>query len=181
MYKILVTYASKYGSTREIAERVGQVLGQAGLQVEILPVNGVCDLSAFQAVVLGRAIYIDKWPKEAAQFLRSHERELAERSVWLFSSGPTGEGNAVDLVKGKRLPAELEPVVERIRPRDVTVFHGHINPAKVNFIEKWAIKNFKKKPFGDYRDWNAIAAWANNVADSVKKAEVSRALSSPAK
>jgi menaquinone-dependent protoporphyrinogen oxidase len=178
MNKSLVTYASKYGSTREIAEKIGEVLSQAGLPADVLPVNDVRDLSAYEAVVLGSAIYIDKWPKEAVRFLQSHERELAERAVWLFSSGPTGEGNAVDLVEGKRLPAEIEPVVDRIHPRDVTVFHGHINPAKMNFIEKWAIKNLKKKPFGDFRDWNAIAAWAKDVAGAVKKAEMSSALSS---
>ena len=169
MNKILLTYASKYGSTREIAERISDMLCQAGLQVDVFPINGTLDLSAYPAVILGSAIYIGKWQKEAVQFLQSHERELAERSVWLFSSGPTGEGNAVHLVEGKRLPAELEPVVGRIRPRDVTVFHGNINQTKINFIEKWAIKNLKKKPFGDYRDWNAIAAWAKNIADAMNR------------
>jgi menaquinone-dependent protoporphyrinogen oxidase len=178
MKKILVTYASKYGSTREIAERVGQVLDQAGLQVDVLPVNNGQDLSAYQAVIVGSAIYIDKWPKEAVRFLQSHERELAARSVWLFSSGPTGEGNPVDLVEGKCLPAELKPVVDRIHPRDVTVFHGHINPARMNTIEKWAIKNLKKKPFGDFRDWNMIEEWAIFVAAAVMSAETSGALPS---
>ncbi len=167
MNKILVTYASKYGSTREIAERIGAVLCRAGLQAHVLPVKDAQDLSAYQAVILGSAVYIGKWQKEAVQFVRSHERELAERPVWLFSSGPTGQGSPVDLVEGQRLPAELEPVVDRIRPRDVAVFHGNIDPGKINFTEKWAIKNFKKKPFGDFRDWNAIAAWASQVADAI--------------
>ncbi len=169
MNNILVTYSSKYGSTREIAGRIGEVLCQAGLQVDVLPVNGIHDLSSYQAVILGSAIYIGKWQKEAVQFLQSHEQELAERPVWLFSSGPTGEGNPVDLVEGKRLPAEVEPVAERIHPRDVAVFHGNIDPGKINFTEKWAIKNFKKKPFGDFRDWNAIAAWASIVADTINR------------
>src|SRR5512140_1844251 len=81
MNKVLVTYASKYGSTREIAERVGEILGQAGLQVDVLPIICARDLSAYPVVVLGSAIYIGKWPKEAVEFLRSHERALAERSV----------------------------------------------------------------------------------------------------
>ncbi len=167
MNNILVAYASKYGSTREIAERIGAVLGRAGLQAHVLPVKDAQDLSAYQAVILGSAVYIGKWQKEAVEFVRSHERELTERSVWLFSSGPTGEGNAVDLVEGKRLPAELEPVVARIHPHDVAVFHGNIDPTRINFTEKWAVKNIKKKPFGDFRDWTAIAAWAGHVAETI--------------
>ncbi len=169
MDTILVTYASKYGSTREIAVWIGEVLGQAGLKAAVLPVNDVHGLSAYRAVILGSAVYIGKWQKAAVEFVRSQEGVLAKRPVWLFSSGPTGEGNAVDLVEGKRLPAELEPVAERIHPRDVAVFHGNIDPGKINFTEKWAIKNFKKKPFGDFRNWTAITAWAKNVANAIHR------------
>ena len=178
MNKVLLTYASKYGSTREIAERVGEVLCRAGLQVDVLPVKEAHDLSAYRAVILGSAIYIDKWPKEAVRFLQSHERLLAERPVWLFSSGPTGKGDPVDLVEGKRLPVELEGVVSRIHPRDVAVFHGNIDLEKVNSIEKWAIKNLKKKPFGDFRDWNRTDEWAVFVAAAMQKVEMSSASSS---
>ena len=92
---ILVTYASKYGATQEIAEKIGEVLRQAGLQVDILPVASIRNLAAYEAVSLGSAVYIGKWHKEAETFLRTNEKILAERPVWLFSSGPTGEGNAL--------------------------------------------------------------------------------------
>ena len=138
---ILVTYASKYGATKEIAEKIGEVLRQAGLQADVFPVDGIRDLTPYKAVILGSAVYIGKWHKEAAAFLQTNEKILADRPVWLFSSGPTGEGDPVELVDGWRLPAALQPVADRIRPRDIAVFHGYINPDKINFIEKWAIKS----------------------------------------
>ncbi len=170
---ILVTYASKYGATREIAEKICEVLRQTGLQVDVLPVDGIRDLKSYEAVVLGSAIYIGKWQKEAATFLQANEKTLAERPVWLFSSGPTGEGDPVELVEGGRLPAALQPVADRIQPRDVAVFHGNINTDKINFIEKWAVKSLVKKPFGDFRDWAAIASWATSIADTLKEVEPS--------
>ena len=168
---ILVTYASKYGATQEIAEKISEVLRQAGLQVDVLPVDVVRDLSPYRAVILGSAVYIAKWQKEAAAFLQANEKILADRPVWLFSSGPTGEGDPVELVEGWRLPAALQPVADRIQPRDIAVFHGYINPDKINFVEKWSIKSIVKKPFGDFRDWDAIVTWTTTIADALKVAE----------
>ncbi len=166
--KLLVTYASKYGATQEIAEKMGEVLRQEGFQVDISRVNGVRDLSAYQAVILGSAVYIGKWQKEAVLFLQDNEKSLAELPVWLFSSGPTGDGDPAELLEGWRLPAELQPVAGRIHPRDIAVFGGYINPGKINFIEKSAIKNLVKKPFGDFRDWDNIINWTTQVAAELK-------------
>jgi menaquinone-dependent protoporphyrinogen oxidase len=162
--KLLVTYASKYGATREIAEKIGNVLHQAGWLTDVSPVKEVVEIEGYQAVILGSAVYIGKWQKDAAEFLQKNEQTLTQLPVWLFSSGPTGEGEPVELLEGWRLPVELQPIAERIQPRDIAVFGGYINPDKVNFIEKTAVKNIVKKPFGDFRDWNKIVAWANMVA-----------------
>jgi menaquinone-dependent protoporphyrinogen oxidase len=99
-----VAYATKYGATAEIAEKIGQVLRQAGLRTDVLPTDRVSDLSPYKAVVLGSAVYIGRWRKEAATFLKANEKALAERPVRLFSSGPTGEGEPVELTKGWRFP-----------------------------------------------------------------------------
>lgn len=168
---ILVTYASKYGSTREIAEKIGDVLRQHGQPVDVLPVDEVKDLAIYHSVILGSGIYIGKWIKEAETFLKANEASLAARLVWLFSSGPTGEGDPVKLVEGKLVPAALQPVIDNIHPRDMTVFHGHINLAKINSIEKWSIKSVVRKPFGDFRNWDQIAAWATGIADALKHAQ----------
>jgi menaquinone-dependent protoporphyrinogen oxidase len=168
--KVLVTYASKYGATAEIAEKIGDALCQASLQVDVIPVDQVSDVSAYKAVILGSALYIGKWQKGAEAFLMTNEKRLTVKPVWLFSSGPTGEGDPVALVQGQRLPPTLQPVVDRIQPRDVAVFHGFNNLAKMNFIEKFAIRSIVKKPFGDFRDWQMIIAWANQIVNELKDA-----------
>lgn len=169
--KILVTCASKYGATAEIAKKIGEVLRQADLHVDVLDVDGVRDLNQYSAVILGSAVYVGKWHKAAVKFLQDNEKALADRPVWLFWSGPTGEGDPVELVDGVRLPPDLQPIADRIQPRDIAVFHGHINPDKISFIEKWAIKSLVKKPFGDFRDWGSITSWATFIADTLKNTE----------
>ena len=91
--QVLVTYAAKYGATAEIADKIGQVLSQAGLRTDVLPADRVSDLHSYKAVVLGSAVYIGRWRKQAARFLKANEKVLAEQLLWLFSSGPThGQG-----------------------------------------------------------------------------------------
>lgn len=165
--RVLVTYATKYGATAEIAEKIGQVLHQAGLCADVLPVDRVGDLTPYKAVVLGSAVYMGQWRKEAAEFLQTSEKSLAERQVWLFSSGPTGEGDSVELTKGWRFPQAQQPIADRIHPRDIAVFHGNANIQKLNFIEKWILKNVQA-PLGDFRDWETIASWAISIVDALK-------------
>ena len=167
--QVLVAYATKYGATAEIAEKIGQVLRDAGLRADVLPADRVSDLTPYQAVILGSAVYIGQWQKKAARFLKSNEEALAERPVWLFSSGPTGEGDPVALTQGWRFPKGLQPVADRIQPRDIAIFQGYANVEKMNFIEKWMVKNVKAS-IGDFRDWVAITAWATGIADSLKEA-----------
>ena len=166
--RVLVTYASKYGATAEIAEKIGQVLRQASLQADVLPVNRVSDLTPYQAVVLGSAVYIAQWRKEVRKFLKTNEKLLAERPVWLFSSGPTGKGDPVQLTKGWRFPKAQRPIIDRIRPRDIALFHGMLDTKKLNFLERWMIKNVKAL-VGDFRDWDAIAAWAAAIVVALQK------------
>jgi len=166
--KVLVTYATKYGATAEIAEKIGEVLQEAGLPTDVVPVKEVKDLVPYSAVVLGSAVYIGRWRKEAVQFMEKNEAALAERDVWIFSSGPTDEGDPEELVKGWTLPEKLAPVADRIQPHDIAIFHGELDPEKMNFIERTMIKNIKV-PTGDYRVWDMITDWATAVADTLKK------------
>ena len=161
--RVLVAYGTKYGATAEIAEKIGEVLRQEGLPTDVLAADGVRDLPAYGAVILGSAVYIGRWRKEAANFLKSNEAELAAKPVWVFSSGPTGEGDPLELTDGWRLPGGLQPVADRIQPRDIAVFGGAVDSDKLNFIERWMLKNVKA-PAGDFRDWEAIAAWARTIA-----------------
>jgi len=162
--KVLVAYASQYGATMEIAERMGVVLRRSGFDVDVLPVDQVKDLPSYQSIIIGSGVYIGQWNKKAVRFVSSNQEILVDRRVWIFSSGPTGEGDPEVLLDGWRLPAAVQTVAERIRPQDVAVFHGYINPAKLNFIQRWVIKNIVKKPSGDYRDWKSIENWTFGIA-----------------
>jgi len=167
--QILVAYATKYGATREIAEKIGQGIRESGLSADVLLVKEVRDLSSYDAVVLGSAVYIGGWRKEAVKFLEKYEGELAEKPVWLFSSGPVGEGDPVELLDGWRFPEKQQPIADRIQPRDTVVFHGSVDVEKLNFLEKSMI-NTVKSPVGDFRDWGAITSWATAIAVELKEA-----------
>ena len=167
--QVLVAYSGKYGATAEIAERIGQVLREAGLSTDVTPANQVGDLARYTAVVLGSGVYIGRWRKEAATFLKANEDVLAKKMVWLFSSGPTGEEEPADSLADWSFPQALQPIADRIQPRDVTVFRGTLDTAKLNVIEKWMIK-MVKAPVGDFRDWDAITSWATAISDALHEA-----------
>jgi menaquinone-dependent protoporphyrinogen oxidase len=166
--KVLVAYATKYGATKEIAEKIGEALKQEGQKVDTCDVKTVKNPAEYGAFIIGSAMYIGGWRKEAANFLKANEKALAEHPVWLFSSGPGGEGDPVQLVKGWRFPKALQPVADRIKPRDIAVFHGNVNAKKMNFIEKWMMKNVKS-PIGDFRKWDMINKWTKGIAETLKK------------
>jgi len=166
--KVLIAYASKYGATEEIAEKIGEVLNEAELTVDILPVKQVSNLSGYEAVILGSAVYIGQWRKDAVKFLETNEKVLAERPIWLFSSGPSGEGDPVELLKGWQFPKGQQEIADRIQPRDIVVFHGNVDVKKLNFLHKFMI-NKVDAPVGDFRDWETITSWASSIAEALKE------------
>lgn len=161
--KILVIYATKYGATAAIAERIAEVLNQSGLKAQAMPINQVDHLSGCGGVVLGSAVYMGKWRKEAAAFLEAQEKILSTMPVWLFSSGPTGEGDPVQIMKGWHFPIDLQPIADRIKPRDCVLFHGVLDMNRLSWFERVLVKGIKA-PIGDFRDWDAITSWAESIA-----------------
>jgi menaquinone-dependent protoporphyrinogen oxidase len=164
---VLVTYASKYGATQEIAEKIHQTLQQAGLESELIPAEKAENPETFDAIILGSAVYAGMWRKEAIRFLDRHQKTLSAKPTWIFSSGPTDKGDPIELLNGWTFPEAQQPIADRIQPRQVTVFHGALDPSKLNFAEKLIIKGIKA-PTGDFRDWDAIQAWAQAIADELK-------------
>ena len=171
MNNVLVTYASRSGSTAEIANKIAEVLRTNGENVSVQPVANVTDLGAYDAVVLGSAVYVGHWMKEAVEFLESHENALSTRPVWIFSSGPTGQGDPVKRMHGWRFPQAQQVLADRIKPRDIVLFHGKIDMHDLNFGEKIMIRALGA-PTGDFRDWNAITAWGESIAQVLRLPEV---------
>ena len=148
MKNVLVAYGSKFGSTAEIAESIAKVLRNRGLNVSLMPASTVNDLDAYDAVVLGSAVYTGHWTKEAIEFLVAHEGALSTRPVWFFSSGPTGQGDPVERLRGWRFPEAQLDVANRIRPQGMVVFHGKIDierllvAAQISKVADFEIESF---------------------------------------
>ena len=157
--KVLVAYASKHGSTEEVAGRIGKALRQEGLDTVVLPVGSIQSLDAYGAIVVGSSVYFEAWSREAADWVRRHREELNRIPVWLFSMGPVGD---------KELPVarEVAEFDAMIKPRDHRVFSGVIDRTKLNFAERLMVKGVGA-PEGDFRDWGAIDAWAIAIAEAL--------------
>lgn len=164
--KVLVAYASRYGATAEISERIAEILGAAGVDVDLQPVGQVKDLNDYLAVILGSAVYFGGWRKDAVKFLKTREVELMDKKVWFFSSGPAGEGDPVELLDGWTLPPNLEEIADRIQPRGRAVFHGVMDETKLNFLERWMLKKMDA-PLGDFRDWDMVNDWVEEIVQQL--------------
>jgi menaquinone-dependent protoporphyrinogen oxidase len=165
--RILVAYASKYGATAQIGEYIAARLNRCGFSASAQSISSVDTPSGYDACVVGSGVYAGMWLKEAADFLKKFESDLARMPVWLFSDGPTGVGNPNDLMKGWRFPADLQPVADRIQPKDIVFFHGALDMDKLKFAEKLIVRALKA-PVGDFRDWSMIDTWADAIASSLK-------------
>jgi len=140
MTDVLVAYASKRGSTGEIAEAVAEGLRGQGLAVDCQPVGEVRDVSSYRALVLGSAVYIKRWRGDARRFLRRHRKALAAMPFWVFSSGPIGDP---EKAPG---PSWLEPPkivkeVEHLRAREHVVFGGRVPPDPHGPMERSMLQN----------------------------------------
>jgi menaquinone-dependent protoporphyrinogen oxidase len=172
---ILVAYASKHGATEEIAKRIAESLRAAGHDAEDLSVTEAGALERYDGFVLGSATYMGHWLKDAAAFVRKNRDLLAHKPVWLFSSGPLGteatDPKGVD-VRTSAEPKELPEFQEVISPRGHRVFFGVLDPGKLSFTERSLRKLPAARgvmPEGDFRDWQEIQAWAQEIATEMAR------------
>lgn len=155
---MLVAYASKHGSTAEIAEAVADELRKAGLAVDCAPAGDVRSLEGFDAVVIGSAVYMRRWRGAAKHFLRRHRNALAAMPFWVFSSGPVGDP-AEDDPKWLEPPRLMERA-EELGVREHVVFGGRLSP-------EHRMARTMPPEFRDRRDWDEIRAWAGRIAASL--------------
>lgn len=167
MKKVLIAYSSKHGATEEIAEKIGAILKDAGVDNIVEPVGNIPSIEGYRAVIIGSGVYIGSWRKEARKFLIKHTKELASMPLWVFSSGPTGEGDTQKLTKGWLYPKNLEKVMNKLNPVGIVLFHGALDKDKMGTFEKWLISNVDA-PIGDFREWDEITLWAKSIAEKLK-------------
>ena len=173
---ILVIYASKYGGTRGIAGRVAEVLSASGVNAVAQSVISPADLSGYDAIVLGSAVYMGSWMKEAVAFARQNRDVLASRPIWLFSSGPLGtamsDSHGHEVREGA-VPKQLTELRDMLGVRDHRVFFGVSDHAHFDLRDKliYAVPGGKKLLIdGDFRDWTEVEAWAKEIALALKPA-----------
>lgn len=159
--KLLVAYASKRGSTAEIAEAVADQARQAGLDVDCVESGEVADLSPYDAVIVGSAVYMKRWRGDARRFLRRHRKALAAMPFWVFSSGPTGDPAKEDPRWSE--PPGIVKRAERLGVREHVVFGGRMPVDPQGPIEKAMVEGTPAE-FRDRRDWEEIRGWAGRVA-----------------
>jgi menaquinone-dependent protoporphyrinogen oxidase len=159
---ILVGYATRSGSTKEIAEAVAETLRQGGAAVDIRPLKNVKTLEGYRSVVLGAPLYMFHWHKDALGFLNRHKDSLGAVTVAVFALGPfTNEEKDWQEVR-RELTAELAKF-PWLTPVAQTVFGGRFDPAALRF-PMTLIPAMKKMPASDIRDWEAIRGWATSLA-----------------
>ncbi len=164
----LVAYASKYGSTQEVAETIAATLRAGGLTADVLPVRKVRSLVGCHLVVLGAPFYFGAWHKDAVQFLARHRESLADQGlaevrVAVFALGPLSADDREWRATRAALDAELAQFAWLV-PVATELFGGRFDPARLRFpdtvIASLPASPLHGMPAADVRDWAAIRAWA---------------------
>ncbi|MBN1663603.1 MAG: flavodoxin domain-containing protein [Deltaproteobacteria bacterium] len=161
--KVLITYASQYGSTGGVADAIGKELCSKDIAADVVLIKNASNVSSYQAVVIGSAIYRGKWLPEALDFVQKNRDILRRVPVAYFLvcmtlSRPTEESRAKAL-------SFMDPIlkaVPEIRPVGMGTFAGALDYSNLSLINKTVLKS-KGSPEGDFRDWNAIRAWAQET------------------
>ena len=157
--KVLVTDASKHGSTDEIAKAIGSDLATAGMDVSVVPVQDVHTIDEYDAVVLGSAIHMGQWMRTAKEFAARETAALASRPVWLFSSGPVTDRSKPDDPADRR---QGDQIAASLGAREHRVFRGKLDKSGLSIAER-ALVRIAKAPSEDQRDWKAIHIWAAEI------------------
>jgi menaquinone-dependent protoporphyrinogen oxidase len=161
--KALVAYATKHGSTAEIATAIADTLRASGTDADLRAAREVADIADYDVVILGSGVYMNRWHSEALDFAKRFAIDLRQRSTWFFSSGPTGGTPKADAAVVAALAAQAPPPgqagkwAERIGIRGHATFGGKVGDGLGGIFERWV-------PKGDWRDFRAISEWANGIA-----------------
>ncbi|MBN8233310.1 flavodoxin [Corallococcus macrosporus] len=161
--RILITYGSKLGGTREIAGQLASGLRAAGLDARALPPEEVDDVRAYDAVIVGGGLYAGRWHRRARRFVHRHVQALRERPVWFFSSGPLDDSAS----RGNVPPTtQVRALMEQVGARGHVTFGGRLEPDARGFIAR----AMAREHAGDWRDPEHVTRWAHSVALELRDA-----------
>ena len=160
---VLVTAASQQGATYGIAESIGRTLRAHGLETTVATPDAVVDTAPFDAFVIGSALYMGHWLEEGTEFVRRLTPSLADRPVWLFSSGPVGDPTRSLVKKMTADPLELPELRTLTDARQHQLFAGRLSGRDQTLPRRLSLLLFRGLE-GDWRDWPTIEAWAEEIA-----------------
>ncbi|SCK11378.1 menaquinone-dependent protoporphyrinogen oxidase [Streptomyces sp. WMMB 714] len=156
--RVLVAYSSRNRSTSEIASWIGAGMRDRGLHPDISAAEDVKDLSPYDAVVLGSALYVGRWRRGANSFARRHHHELVRVPVWLFSSGPLDLSAARSELPP---PPQVARLAKRLGAEEHRTFGGRLTDGATGFL---AGQMLKERMGGDFRNQQEIRAWGREIA-----------------
>jgi menaquinone-dependent protoporphyrinogen oxidase len=158
--RVLVTAASRHGATHEIAEAIAAGLERRGVDAQLLRAEDLTTLDGYDAYVIGSAVYIGRWLDRARELVEAHTEPLASRPVWLFSSGPLGPP---ENLKPEGDPVDVGALIDATDAVEHRVFAGRLDRKLLSLPEK-ALVVAVRAPEGDFRDWQAVDAFADGIA-----------------
>ena len=162
---VLVTAASRHGSTREIADEIGRVLRSEGCDADVRGVDEVRGVDGYDAVVLGSAVYMGRWLEPARTLAAEHGAELSARPTWLFSSGPVGDPPRPQPEEA----VKVDEILAATGAAEHRLFAGKVDRGVLGFAERAVVRAVGARE-GDYREWDEIRAWAAGIAESLRPA-----------
>jgi menaquinone-dependent protoporphyrinogen oxidase len=160
--RILVTAASRHHATTEVAHAIARALKRADIDVDERRPEEVGHLAAYDGVVLGSAIYAGHWLKPAKDLVARTSSRMRGLPVWLFSTGPLGVP-----LKPEGVPVDFAAILEQSGAREHRIFGGRLDKRDLGFGEK-AVVRMVGAADGDYRPWDEIEAWADEIASTLK-------------
>ena len=158
--QILIAYATKAGSTGEVAEAIAEELRSGGAEVDVSPAKDVKNVSAYTAVIVGSAIRMGKLLSDATKFVEKNREALGQIPVAYFIVCMTMKDDTEE--NRQTVESYLDPMREVVEPVDMGLFAGAINYSKLSFPARTMSKAMKVSE-GDFRDWDAIRSWARQV------------------
>ena len=164
--KILIGYATRYGSTQEVADIIASTLREAGFEVDVKLVQDIKSLTDCKAIILGAPLFMFHWHKDVLRFLSKHQKILLDTQVAIFSLGPTHD--PYDEQEWRDSWAQLNKELANyswLKPVEIEMFGGKYDPDLLKFPLKMMAG---KTPASDIRDWDVIRAWADKLAGKLK-------------